>query len=478
MRAHEAGALHAEGYGGPPHWLPWPGDVMELLPQLWPQTIGRDEQGRLTVGGLDVVSIAREHGTAAYVVDEVDFRARARAFRDDFAAAFEGAGGCDVYYAGKAFLCTAVARWVAEEGLSLDVCSGGELEVAKRAGFPAERIGMHGNNKSVAEIRSGLEYGVGRIVVDSFEEIGRIASAATDLGVRAPVMVRVTVGVEAHTHEFIATAHEDQKFGFSLAGGQAAEAVRRILAHADVLELRGLHSHIGSQIFDTSGFEVSARRLVGLHADIGREHGIHLPELDLGGGYGIAYTSEHTPLAPRALAEQLADLVRRELKAAGDGSPDTPAPRVSIEPGRAIAGPSTFTLYEVGTVKDVDLGGGARRTYVSVDGGMSDNIRTALYDADYSCTLAGRRSDAAPRLARVVGKHCESGDIVVMDEYLPDDVTAGDLLAVPGTGAYCRSMASQYNHVPRPPVVAVRDGQARVIVRRETVEDLLALDVG
>jgi len=215
MRAHEAGALHAEGYGGPPHWLPWPSDVMELLPQLWPLTVRRDGSGRLEVGGVDVVTIAREYGTAAYVVDEEDFRARARAFRDDFAAPFEAVcGGVDVYYAGKAFLCTAVAGWVAEEGLSLDVCSGGELAVAERAGFPAERIGMHGNNKSVAEIQQALEYGVGRIVVDSVEEIERVAAVATELGVRAPVMIRVTVGVEAHTHEFIATAHEDQKFGF------------------------------------------------------------------------------------------------------------------------------------------------------------------------------------------------------------------------------------------------------------------------
>ncbi|KRE55085.1 diaminopimelate decarboxylase [Phycicoccus sp. Soil748] len=478
MRAHEAGALHAEGYGGPPHWLPTPGDVNELMPQLWPQTVTRDDEGRLTVGGLDVVSIAREFGTAAYVLDEEDFRARARAFRDDFAEPFAELGGVDVYYAGKAFLCTEVARWVADEGLCLDVCSGGELAVAQRAGFPAQRIGLHGNNKSVAEIRQALDYGVGRIVVDSFEEIERIAAVAAELGVPAPVMVRVTVGVEAHTHEFIATAHEDQKFGFSLAGGRAAEAIARILEHAETLDLLGLHSHIGSQIFDTSGFEVSARRLIGLHAEVARVHGVHMPELDLGGGYGIAYTSEHEPLTPRQLGEQMAGLVARELKTVGDGSPGTPAPKVSIEPGRAIAGPSTFTLYEVGTVKDVDLGGSAKRTYVSVDGGMSDNIRTALYDADYSCTLASRRSDAAPRLARVVGRHCESGDIVVMDEYLPDDVTAGDLLAVPGTGAYCRSMASQYNHTPRPPVIAVRDGQARVIVRRETVEDLLALDVG
>ncbi len=477
MRAHEAGALHAEGYGGPPHWLPWPSDVMELLPQLWPRTVDRDEAGRLTVGGLDVVSIAREFGTAAYVIDEEDFRTRARAFRDDFAAPFDEVGGVDVYYAGKAFLCTEVARWVAEEGLCLDVCSGGELAVAQRAGFPAERIGLHGNNKTVEEIRQALDYGVGRIVVDSFEEIERVAAVAAELGVRAPVMVRVTVGVEAHTHEFIATAHEDQKFGFSLAGGQAAEAVARIVALADALDLRGLHSHIGSQIFDTSGFEVSARRLVGLHGEVARVHGIHLPELDLGGGYGIAYTSEHTPLSPRELGEQMADLVQRELKAVGDGGPGTPTPRISIEPGRAIVGPSTFTLYEVGTVKDVEVGGGAKRTYVAVDGGMSDNIRTALYDADYSCTLASRCSDAPPRLARVVGKHCESGDILVMDEYLPDDIAAGDLVAVPGTGAYCRSMASQYNHTPRPPVIAVRDGRARVLVRRETVEDLLALDV-
>ncbi len=478
MRAHEAGALHAEGYGGPPHWLPTPGDVNELMPQLWAQTVTRDAEGRLTVGGLDVVSIAREFGTAAYVLDEEDFRARARAFRDEFAAPFADLGGVDVYYAGKAFLCTEVARWVADEGLCLDVCSGGELAVAQRAGFPAQRIGLHGNNKSLSEIRQALEYGVGRIVVDSFEEIERVAAVAADLGVRAPVMVRVTVGVEAHTHEFIATAHEDQKFGFSLAGGRAAEAVARILEHTDTLDLLGLHSHIGSQIFDTSGFEVSARRLIGLHAEVARVHGVHMPELDLGGGYGIAYTSEHSPLPPRELGEQMADLVGRELKTVGDGSPGAPVPKISIEPGRAIAGPSTFTLYEVGTVKDVDLGGGLKRAYVSVDGGMSDNIRTALYDADYSCTLASRRSEAGPRLARVVGKHCESGDIIVMDEYLPDDIAAGDLVAVPGTGAYCRSMASQYNHTPRPPVVAVRDGRARLVVRRETVEDLLALEVG
>ncbi|MDT0214505.1 diaminopimelate decarboxylase [Rothia sp. ARF10] len=477
MRSHEAGALHAEGYGGPPLYLPYPDDVMALLPQLWPESVTRDAEGRIEVAGLDVVSIAREFGTAAYVIDEEDFRARARAFRDEFAAPFGPVcGRADVYYAGKAFLCTAVARWVAEEGLSLDVCSGGELAVARRAGFPAERIGFHGNNKSLDEIRAALDYGVGRIVVDSFVEIERVAEMAAELGVVAPVMIRVTVGVEAHTHEFIATGHEDQKFGFSLTGGQALDAARAVLAY-DSLDLRGLHSHIGSQIFDTGGFEMSARRLIGLHARIADELGHHSPEIDLGGGFGMAYTSQHTPMSPAELGEQLADIVGREFKAIGDGDL-AQVPRVSIEPGRAIVGPSTFTLYEVGTVKQVELGDTHSRAYVSVDGGMSDNVRPALYEADYSCTLANRSSEAAPMLARVVGKHCESGDIVVQDEWLPADTGPGDLIAVPGTGAYCRALSSQYNHTPRPPVLAVRDGQARVLVRRETIDDLLALDVG
>ena len=289
---------------------------------------------------------------------------------------------------------------------------------------------------------------------------------------RAPVLLRVTVGVEAHTHSYIATAHEDQKFGLSLSGGQAQAAVAQVLARPE-LELRGLHSHIGSQIFDVQGFEIAARRVLGLHAKVATEHGVVLPELDLGGGFGIAYTTQHDPLAPADLAGGLAEIVGKECADLG-----VDVPRISVEPGRAIAGPSTFTLYSVGTVKDVDLDGGGRRRYVAVDGGMSDNIRTALYDADYSATLANRRSDAEPVLSRVVGKHCESGDIVVKDEFLPSDVGPGDLLAVPGTGAYCRSMASQYNHVPRPPVLAARDGQVRVLVRRETEDDLLALDLG
>jgi diaminopimelate decarboxylase len=476
MGAHEAGALHAPGYGGVatvPAWLRPPDDLNDLLPQLWASAVSRRDDGVLEVAGVDVRSIAAEFGTPAYVVDERDFRSRAAAFRDGFRDSFADlGGGADVYYAGKAFLCTAVARWVHEEGLHLDVCTGGELAVALRAGMPPERIGFHGNNKSDAELGRAVQAGVGRIVVDSLAEIDRVADAAGRLGAVAPVMLRVTVGVEAHTHEYIATAHEDQKFGLSLSSGQAAEAVRLVLARPE-LELRGLHSHIGSQIFDTGGFEVAARRVLGLHAAVLAEHGLAMPELDLGGGFGIAYTSEHDPLDPKALADGLAEIVRHECRALGI----TP-PRISVEPGRAIAGPSAFTLYTVGTVKDVPLDHQAVRRYVAVDGGMSDNIRTALYDADYSCTLASRGSQNPPVLARVVGKHCESGDIVVRDEFLPGDVRRGDLLAVPGTGAYCRSMASQYNHVPRPPVISVRDGAATVLIRRETEDDLLALDLG
>ncbi|MCH8612336.1 diaminopimelate decarboxylase [Arsenicicoccus dermatophilus] len=472
MHAHEAGALHAPGYSAAPEWLPWPADVNALEPGLWARTVRKDDEGVLTVADVPVTAIAAEFGTAAYVVDETDFRARARDFREAYDAAFaEVCGGADVYYAGKAFLCTAVARWMAEEGLHLDVCSGGELETALRGGMPAARIGLHGNNKSMAELERAVEVGVGRIVVDSHTEIDRVSAIARERGVEVGVMVRVTAGVEAHTHEFIATAHEDQKFGFSLSTGEAFAACERIVARPG-LRLLGLHSHIGSQIFETSGFELSARRVLGLHARVRDELGLALPEIDLGGGFGIAYTTAHDPMTPADLAAQMAEIVARECRGLG-----VEPPRVSIEPGRAIAGPSTFTLYEVGTVKRVQVDRAASRLYVAVDGGMSDNIRTALYGADYSCTLANRRSDAHPAVSRVVGRHCESGDVIVRDEYLPADVRPGDLIAVPGTGAYCRAMASQYNHTPRPPVVAVRDGRARLVVRRETVEDLLALDV-
>ncbi|WP_338074910.1 diaminopimelate decarboxylase [Kineococcus vitellinus] len=475
-RTHEAGQLHTPGSSSiavVPAWLRPPADVNELLPQLWSRTVERTPAGALRVGGVDVAELAATYGTPLYVVDELDFRSRAVAFRDAFADAFADlCGGADVYYASKAFLATGVARWIAEDGLHLDTSSGGELALGLRGGVLPGRIALHGNNKSRAEIATALEAGVGRIVVDSLEEIDVVADLAHERGVVAPVVLRVTVGVEAHTHSYIATAHEDQKFGLSLGSGAAEAGVAKVLARPE-LDLHGLHSHIGSQIFDMGGFEVSARRLLGLHRSVEREHGVTLPEIDLGGGYGIAYTSEHAPLPPAEIAGRLAEIVARECLVQGIA-----VPRVSVEPGRAIAGPSTFTLYEVGTTKEVALDAGARRRYVSVDGGMSDNIRTALYDADYSATIASRASSAPGVLSRVVGKHCESGDVIVKDEFLPADARAGDLLAVPGTGAYCRSMASNYNQVPRPAVVSVREGSSRVLVRRETPADLLALDAG
>ncbi|MGW6059185.1 diaminopimelate decarboxylase [Streptomyces sp. NPDC055189] len=459
--AHPAGPRHAdvlpEG-----HYTAPADDLNTLDPKVWAQTVGRNADGVVTVGGIEVTRLAEEFGTPAYFLDEADFRARCHAWRGAFGS------DADVFYAGKAFLSRAVVKWLHEEGLNLDVCSGGELATALAAGMPADRIAFHGNNKTEDEIERAVTAGVGRIVLDSFQEIVRVAHIADRLGVRQRVQIRVTVGVEAHTHEFIATAHEDQKFGIALAGGQAAEAVRRALK-LDGLELIGVHSHIGSQIFDMAGFEVSARRVVQLLAEVRDEHGVELPEIDLGGGLGIAYTSEDDPREPHEIAKALGEIVTRECEAA-----NLRTPRISVEPGRAIVGPTAFTLYEVGTVKPLE----GLRTYVSVDGGMSDNIRTALYDAEYSVALVSRESDAEPMLVRVVGKHCESGDIVVKDAFLPADLAPGDLIAVPATGAYCRSMASNYNHALRPPVVAVRDGQARVIVRRETEEDLLRLDVG
>jgi diaminopimelate decarboxylase len=435
-------------------------NVTDLEPAVWPMTAARSADGVLTLGGVDVRDLAAEFGTPSYVLDEVDFRSRCASWRDAFS-------GADVYYAGKAFLCTAIAKWVAEEGLSLDVCTGGELAVALAAGFPTERLLFHGNNKSVAELTRAVEVGVGRVVIDSFEELVRLAAIAERAGVRQAVYLRVTPGVEAHTHEYVATGQEDQKFGFSLASGAAAEAVRRVLGLPS-LQLVGLHCHIGSHIFDTRGFSLAAHRMVGLLAEVRDEHGIQLPELDLGGGLGIAYTAADDPMPVKEVADGLRAIVERECAAAG-----LAVPRLAVEPGRAIAGPTTVTLYEVGTVKDLP----GLRTYVSIDGGMSDNIRTALYDARYTAVLASRRSAADPRNVTLCGKHCESGDIVVHDVPLPSDLVPGDLVAVPASGAYHRSMASNYNHVPRPPVVVVRDGQARVVVRRETEDDLLRLDV-
>ncbi len=461
--AHPAGPRHGDVLPDA-HPSAAPTDANALDPAIWPTSAQRVD-GVLQIGAAAVPELAAAHGTPALLLDEDDLRGRARAYT----AAFSG---IDVYYAGKAFLCTTVARWIAEEGLGLDVCTGGELAVALAAQFPPERIALHGNNKSHAELARAVAAGVGHIIVDSFDEIDRLTEITAASGSRQRVLIRVTVGVEAHTHEYIATAHEDQKFGFSLRDGAAARAVAAVLA-VPSLELAGLHSHIGSQIFETSGFEVAAHRVVGLAATIRDVHGIELDEINLGGGLGIAYVAGDDPESPKQTLERLRGIVELECAAVG-----LRAPRLSVEPGRAIVGPSTVTVYEVGTVKDVTLDGGHARKYVSVDGGMSDNIRTALYDAEYTCVLANRESDVPAVSARVVGKHCESGDVVVRDTWLPGDVRPGDLLAVAATGAYCRSMASNYNHVQRPPVVAVRNGAARVIVRRETEADLLALDVG
>lgn len=470
--AHPAGPRHADVLDAHSTEGPFPTGAAELNtlhPAVWPRGARRGDDGAVWLAGVEVAELAETYGTPLFVVDEADFRARCAEHASAFGAADQ------VHYAAKAFLCGEVARWVAAEGLGLDVCTGSELAVALHAGFPAERIAVHGNNKSSDELAAAVTAGVGAVVLDSFLEIARLDDIARRSGAVQPVLIRVTVGVEAHTHEFIATAHEDQKFGFSLAGGDAAEAVRRVFK-SEGLSLVGLHSHIGSQIFDADGFEVAARRMVGLLAAMRDEHGpdaiAGVSTLDLGGGLGIAYTSDDDPPPTAVLAAQLRSIVDGECRLAG-----LPTPALKVEPGRAIVGPGTVTLYEVGTTKEVVLGSSTRRRYVSVDGGMSDNVRTALYGARYDCRMVSRLSDAEPALSRVVGKHCESGDVVVRDCWLPDDVAPGDLLAVAGTGAYCYSMSSRYNMLPRPAVVAVRDGVHRPLLRRETMADLLSLEV-
>jgi diaminopimelate decarboxylase len=439
------------------------------VPGVWPEAARRDGDGVIHFGGVPATVLRERFGTPLYVLDEDEVRARARRALDAFraAAALHGAQA-RVYYAGKAFLSTEVVRWVTEEGLAVDVCTGGELAVALAAGADPARLGFHGNNKSVAELEQAVAVGIGSIVIDSLIEIERLAAIVERLGATQAVLLRVNSGVHAETHEFLATAHEDQKFGFTLT--DAAAAVARI-RELPGLFFAGLHCHIGSQIFGTAGFQESAARLVELHAEL--LAGGDIPVLNLGGGFGIAYTSADDPTPIEQLAAGIADAVARECEVRG-----IPMPNLAFEPGRAIVGRAGVTLYEVGTTKPVELEAGASRLYVSVDGGMSDNARPALYGAEYSARIASRITDVPPVLARVVGRHCESGDVVVDAEYLPGDITPGDLLAVPATGAYCFSLASTYNYVPRPPVVAVRGGEARVIVRGETVHDLLTRDAG
>jgi len=462
-----------------PGWLAHPADANALVSAVWPASAERDDDGAIRIAGAALPQLAAEFGTPLYVMDEVDVRTRATTVRTAFDAAFAAVGSsAAVYYAGKAFLCTTVARWVVEEGLHIDVASGGELAVARAAGVDPALLGFHGNNKSLAEIDLAVGLGVGAIVLDSVVEIDRVSAAAERHGRVQPVRLRINSGVHASTHEYLATAREDQKFGIPLADAAAAVAVIR--SHPS-LRFLGLHSHIGSQIFESAGFAEAARRLLAVHAEL--LTGGEVPELNLGGGFGIAYTSadEVTPIDE--IAADFARVVSAECTSLG-----IPVPVVAIEPGRAIIGPSTVTLYEVGTIKDVvvsmttkdgpNVDGTDVRKYVSVDGGMSDNIRPALYGADYTVRLANRTSDADPALVRIAGKHCESGDIVVHADYLPGDVTPGDLVAVPATGAYCWALSSNYNYLGRPAVVAVRDGVARLIVRRETEDDLLRRDVG
>ena len=424
----------------------------------------------LTISSIPVSALAKEFGTPSFIMDEADFRDRAAAWNTALKNAF-GSNAGTVYYAAKAFICVEVARWIKDIGIGIDVCTGGELAVALNGGIDPAKIEVHGNNKSVAEIEKAVSVGVGTIVIDSLYEIERVSAAATKHGVVQKVLLRLTPGIEAHTHESIATAHEDVKFGFSIASGAAWNAITHVRTHSS-LELRGFHAHIGSQILETESFEISAQRLIELLAKYRDEYSAELPELDLGGGYGIAYLPGETNLDPASTMKALAEVVSSQCAAH-----KLSIPRISIEPGRAIVGPTMFTLYEVGTVKDVTLENGANRRYVSVDGGMSDNLRPALYDAQYFAVLANRASSAPKISSRIVGKHCETGDIVIREIELERDIVPGDLLATPATGAYGRSMATNYNHVPRPPVIAVKDGKARVILRRETEADLLGLDI-
>ena len=436
---------------------------------MWSKNVSFDG-GALHLSGISAAHLAKEFGTPAFFLDEDAYRSRALAWQHGLQAEF-GAHAGTIYYAAKSFICTAVAQWIAEIGIGIDVCTGGELAAALAGGINPQKIELHGNNKSLSEIDRAVSAGVKTIVMDSLFEIERVAAAAKKHGLRQAVMLRLTPGIEAHTHEKISTAHEDVKFGFSIASGAAWTAVEAV-AQRPELELRGVHCHIGSQIFGSEAHEIATDRLMAFMAKYRDVYGTELPELDLGGGFGIAYVAGDVTVEPADVLPQIHAAVKKAC-----ATHNLAMPLVSLEPGRNIVGPTMFTLYEVGTVKKVDLGDGNSRTYISVDGGMSDNIRPSLYDAQYSAVIAQRKSSAPLQLSRLVGKHCETGDIIINDLQLPSDIAPGDLIATPATGAYGRSMASNYNHVPRPPVIAVNNGKARVIVRRENEADLLALDV-
>ncbi len=430
-------------------------DDEPLARRLLPDTAEVDARGRLSVGGVDLCDLAGELGTPLFVYDEAHLRSRCRE-----AVAVWGDG---VAYATKAFLCQAMARLAHEEGMCLDVSTGGELHVALTAGVPAGRLVLHGNNKSDAELYRAVVAGVGRIVVDSFDEIDRLARVLAEEPGRLPerarqrVLVRVTPGVEAHTHEFVRTGQDDSKFGFGLASGAAAEAVAR-LQHTAGVELVGVHAHIGSQVFRMASFAEAVDVLAGFFIPL------DLPELCVGGGLGVAYVAGE----PSPTMAEWADSVRSACRRAG--LPE--GVRVTAEPGRAVAATAGMTLYRVGTVKELP----GIRSYVAVDGGMSDNPRPVLYGSGYEAFLPRCADAPRPRAVRVVGKHCESGDIIVADGRVPAGLQVGDVLATPVTGAYGYSMASTYNRVPRPPVAFVAGGHSRLVIRRETEDDLLRLD--
>jgi diaminopimelate decarboxylase len=424
--------------------------------------------GSLSIAGCSAEKLVKEYGSPIFVLDQDDFFVRTKAWQT---ALNESFGTGKLYYAAKSFICVEVAKWLKELKVGLDVCTGGELAVALAADFPASDIEFHGNNKSVAEITTAIKNGVGTIVIDSFDELSRVAKIASDFKKVQKVYLRLTPGIDAHTHEFISTAHEDVKFGFSIASGDAQIAIDKCMAESS-LNLAGIHCHIGSQIFEVSGFELAAQRLVAVLAAFRDKYSKELAELNIGGGYGIAYTKNESGISPAQVIPAIAQVIKSECAKA-----KLSVPKVSIEPGRAIVGPTTTTIYVVGTTKSVTLENGAKRRYISVDGGMSENIRPALYGATYSVFLANRDSAAKAINSRIVGKHCESGDILISEIDMPEDVKAGDLLAIPATGAYGRSMASNYNHMPRPSVIAVINGTAREILRRETEDDLLNLDV-
>ncbi len=422
---------------------------MSSLPlHLLPDNASVGAGGRLSIAGCDAVDLAGEFGTPLFVYDEAHVRERCRQAR----AAFEG----PVAYASKAFLCLAMARLVHEEGLHLDVSTGGELFVAQAAGVPGDRLVMHGNNKSAGELVAAVEAGVGRIVVDSFDELDRLDALHEATGACPRILLRITPGVEAHTHEYVTTGVDDTKFGFTASTGLADAAIRRA-QQAESVTLAGLHAHIGSQVFDLGSFRKAVEVIVGFARPYG------LPELSLGGGLGVAYVEGET--APSI--SEWGEAIGQACAAAGFDAP------VGVEPGRALVASSAITLYEVGTIKDLP----GIRTYVAVDGGMSDNPRPVLYGSGYETFLPRATDRDRDKAVRVVGKHCESGDLLVRKGWVPGDIEVGDILATPVTGAYGHSMGSNYNKVPRPAVVFARDGDARLVVRRETYEDLIRHDV-